>query len=327
VVPDVTDEGREPVSTEGGGVDDWLSERQATRRASRDGRRRRADIQAELVTEHLDLVDQVVNQVASRFPRHVDREDLARAGTVGLVEAARRYDPDRAIPFPRFAARRIRGAILDAVRSADWAPRSVRVRARAVERAESELADRLHRHPTTRETAAHLGVPEREVDLVRERVVRAALLGLDVPLTGEDGPVTIGETVPDGSATGPCDELERRELHAYVRHAVAHLPERHREVVIGYFVQQRSSEDIARTLGVTVSRVSQLRSEALAAMRRGIEAQFVDLDELSAPATLVERRRAAYADAIGRAASCPERIADPGDPVTDEQFLAIVAAL
>lgn len=316
------------------GSADWLDQRAAARRRRRSpDRTAEPDPRSRLVEEHLDLVEQVVAQVAVRFPRHVDREELVRAGMVGLVEAARRFDGSRSIPFTRFAARRIRGAVLDSVRSSDWAPRSVRVQARAVDQAETHLAERLRRRPTVDETAEHLGVEAREVDRVRERVVRAALLGLDAPAAGQGeagAPSSVAERIADDSTPEPSEELERRELHAYVRHAVAHLPERHRAVVVGYFVEQLSSEELARSLGVTVSRVSQLRTEALAAMRRGIEAQYVDL---GGPAigqdrpSLVERRRAAYADAIRTSAPCVERIASATDDGTDERFLAIIAAL
>jgi len=313
---------------------DWLDERAAARRRRRSpGRGAGPDPRDQLVEEHLELVEQVVSQVAVRFPRHVDREELVRAGMVGLVEAARRFDGSRSIPFARFAARRIRGAVLDAVRASDWAPRSVRAQARAVDQAETDLSERLRRRPTVAETAAHLGVEAREVDRVRERVVRAALLGLDAPAAGpvEGGaPSSVAEGIADGATPEPSEELERRELHAFVRYAVAHLPVRHRAVVVGYFVEQLSSEELARSLGVTVSRVSQLRTEALAAMRRGIEAQFVDpADPVGGEdrPSLVERRRAAYADAIRSSAPCAERIASATDDGTDERFLAIIAAL
>src|ERR1700752_4028432 len=95
---------------------------------------------SKLIEQHLPLVRHIVFQVAVHFPRHVDREELARAGALGLVEGARRYDEERAMPFDRFAAQRIRGAILDAVRAADWAPRSVRTLARKLEAAEQRLA-------------------------------------------------------------------------------------------------------------------------------------------------------------------------------------------
>src|SRR3954470_4172624 len=105
------------------------------------------------IEEHLPLVRHIVFQVAVHFPRHVDREELARAGALGLVEAARRYDESRGVPFERFAAQRIRGAILDAVRAADWAPRSLRTMARKLESVEQRLATELGRVPSPVEMA------------------------------------------------------------------------------------------------------------------------------------------------------------------------------
>ncbi|HEV7721810.1 MAG TPA: sigma-70 family RNA polymerase sigma factor, partial [Iamia sp.] len=116
-----------------------------------------------LIEEHLPLVRHVVFQVAVHFPRHVDREELATAGALGLVEAARRYDESRGVPFDRFAAQRIRGAILDAVRAADWAPRSVRTLARKLEQVEQQLATKLGRVPNAHEKAEALGMEPDEL--------------------------------------------------------------------------------------------------------------------------------------------------------------------
>src|SRR4051795_4090607 len=118
---------------------------------------------ARLIEQHLPLVNHVVLQVAVRFPRYVDRQELARAGALGLVEAARRYDESRGVPFDRFAAQRIRGAILDAVRAADWAPRSVRTLARKLEMVEQRLATELGRVPNSVEMADALGMTREEL--------------------------------------------------------------------------------------------------------------------------------------------------------------------
>src|SRR6476619_6135568 len=126
-----------------------------------------------LIEQHLPLVRHVVFQVAVHFPRHVDREELATAGALGLVEAARRYDESRGVPFDRFAAQRIRGAILDAVRAADWAPRSVRTLARRLEAAEQKLATELGRVPSPGETAAALSLSRAELRRLQDKMVRA----------------------------------------------------------------------------------------------------------------------------------------------------------
>ncbi len=263
-----------------------------------------------LVEEHLPLVRHIVFQVAVRFPRHVDRDELATAGAVGLVEAARRYDGSRGVPFDRFAARRIRGAILDAVRAADWAPRSVRSLARRLETAEQELASRLGRLPSHAETAEQLGVSAAEIERLQDRMTRSVVLALDHEVADAEEDLTLLDVLADEKTPEPPEELEVRELHSYLRAAIALLPERHRTVITGYFLAGRTSLELAETLGVTESRISQLRSEALAMMRDGIEAQYA-MVPAPAPAGRVARRKASYAEAIGASATWQHRISDP----------------
>ena len=135
--------------------------------------------QQDAIEQHLPLVRHIVFQVAVHFPRHVDREELARAGALGLVEAARRYDGSRGVPFPRFAAQRIRGAILDAVRSADWAPRSVRTMARTLEQTSQQLATDLGRSPTLLEIAGAMATTTEQLTRLQERINRSVVLALD----------------------------------------------------------------------------------------------------------------------------------------------------
>jgi len=254
----------------------------------------------QLIELHLPLVRHVVFQVAVHFPRHVDREELATAGALGLVEAARRYDEARGVPFERFAAQRIRGAILDAVRAADWAPRSVRTLARKLETVEQRLATELGRLPSGNETADALGMTREDLSRLQDRMFRSVVLALEYEVSDSDEELTLIDVLSDRAAKEPSDELETRELHAYLRDAVKLLPERHRLVVVGYFLEGRKSQDLAEVLGVTESRISQLRSEALVMLKDGIEFQYVGGPE---PAGRVARRQANYADAIGGAAT------------------------
>ena len=138
-----------------------------------------------MIEEHLPLVKHIVFQVAVNFPRHVEREELARAGALGLVEAARRYDEARGVPFERFAAQRIRGAILDAVRAADWAPRSVRMLARKLENVEQKLATGLGRVPTPDEIAEALDMTRAELSRLQDRMFRSVVLALEHEVGGE----------------------------------------------------------------------------------------------------------------------------------------------
>lgn len=263
-----------------------------------------------LIEDNLPLVRHIVFQVAVHFPRHVDRDELARAGALGLVEAARRYDSDRGVPFDRFAAQRIRGAILDAVRAADWAPRSVRTLARRLESVEQELAARLGRIPESAEMAEALGISQKELDHLRNRLFRSVVLALEHEVHDEsEENLTLVDVLCDRSAVQPLEELETRELHTYLRDAVALLPERQRLVVVGYFLEGRTSQELARFLGVTESRISQLRSEALTMLREGIEAQYSPAREsVDPPIGRVARRKADYAAAIADASEWRSRL-------------------
>jgi len=268
------------------------------------------------VEEHLALVEQIVVQVAVNYPRHVDRSELVRAGVLGLVEAARRFDSSLGVPFDRFAARRIRGAILDAVRAADWAPRSVRALSRRADATEQELASRLGRLPSAEELASAVGCSREELAKLRDRVFRAVVLALDYQLGADRDDLSLGEVLHDRTVPEPSEELEGREMRGYLRDAVELLPERHRLVIVGYFLEGRTSEELARLLSVTESRISQLRSEALIMLREGIESQYGGAEEgRDEPAGRVARRKAGYASAIGERSNWKQRLTADAEDV------------
>jgi RNA polymerase sigma factor for flagellar operon FliA len=263
---------------------------------------------AQLIEQHLPLVNHVVLQVAVHFPRYVDRQELARAGALGLVEAARRFDESRGVPFDRFAARRIRGAILDSVRSADWAPRSVRTLGRKLEQVEQHLASADGQLPSNRDVAEALGMTHDELHRLRDRVFRSVVLALEhIVNAPDDEDLSLIDVLADRTAVEPSEELETRELLGYLHDAVDLLPERHRTVVVGYFLGGCTSLDLAQQLDVTESRISQLRSEALLMLREGIEAQYAPSSE-PAPQGRAARRRADYATAIGEASDWRDRL-------------------
>lgn len=257
----------------------------------------------EMIEQNLPLVKHIVFQVAVHFPRHVDRDDLARAGALGLVEAARRYDEARGVPFERFAAQRIRGAILDAVRAADWAPRSVRNLARKLESVEQRLATELGRVPTKDEMADALGMSQSELHRLQDRMFRSVVLALEHETADDvEKDLTLVDVLVDEKSVEPSSELETRELHGYLRDAIGLLPERHRLVVVGYFLEGRTSQELADFLGVTESRISQLRSESLLMLQEGIEAQYLaDTPDPCEVTGRVARRKATYAKGIADA--------------------------
>ncbi len=266
--------------------------------------RRREDI----VQAHMPLVGHLVREMLARVPAHVNRDDLLSAGYVALVHAARGFDAERGVPFSRFAAARVRGALLDELRGLDWASRSVRQRARRTDTARQELTAELGRTPSVQEVAARIGCTVEDIETADDDVQRAVVFSLQGFATA-----TADDMVTEPSA-GPEELLIRRERLGYLKHAVDALPERLRAVVYGYFFEERPMAQIAVDLGVTESRVSQLRAEALSLMRDGLNTHLDPALAANQPAKegCVARRRAAYYDQIAGRGTLRSRLAVTG---------------
>jgi RNA polymerase sigma factor for flagellar operon FliA len=262
-----------------------------TRTALSDERRA---IEDRLVRDHLALVHYVVSDMAGRIPRHVSRDDLESAAMAGLAQAARSFDSERGIAFERYAATRIRGALLDELRGRDWASRSVRCKARKLSTASEELTNRLGRIPTIEEIADHLGVETEAVQAVNEDVHRAVVLNYDSVLAEGDS-----EHIMPSDHSSPDVLILEQERRSYLIDAVIALPERLRRVVVGYFFEERPMHELATELGVSESRISQMRAEALNLLKDGMNAQLEPdavPDDRRSPR--VARRKAAYYAAI-----------------------------
>ncbi|MEU8813306.1 sigma-70 family RNA polymerase sigma factor [Actinoplanes sp. NPDC048796] len=260
--------------------------------------------QEELIRAHMPLVGHLVRDMLSRIPNHIHRDDLTSAGLHALVTAARGWDPQRGIPFHRFASTRIRGAILDELRSLDWATRSVRTKARATDTTRQALTTALGRTPTTDELAQALGTTATDLKQTDTDVQRATVLSLQ-GFTTSSADDLVTEKNP-----GPEDMLIRREQIGYLHHAIGSLPERLQVVITEYFLHERPMADIAADLGVTESRVSQLRAEALSLLKDGLNTH---LDPELAPVpdnpeSIVARRRANYYANIASSTSVRSRL-------------------
>jgi len=279
------------------------------------------DTANELVEGHLYLVTHVVNQVAARFPRHVDRQELWAAGAAGLVDASRRYDPAAGVPFARYAAIRIRGAIIDSTRSRDWATRSLRRRSRELNDATRKLEQQLGRTPSNAELASTLDIDVDEVARRMRATARATLLQLDQPVSdGEGGAETLESLLPEQDVDQlPEDALLHRELIGTMRVLVTRLSEPHREVVERYFFGGELLQDIADSLGVTQSRASQIRSEAVSAMQAWCATVYEGVPEVPA-GTPGSRRRASFVARMTDQSTWDERLA-----ACDEHPIAMAA--
>ncbi|WP_245885648.1 sigma-70 family RNA polymerase sigma factor [Xylanimonas oleitrophica] len=241
-----------------------------------------------LVEENIAIVGYQVSELLHRVPPTVTRDELASAGSLALVLAARAYDESTGVPFARYAALRVRGALIDELRSMDWASRGARTRAREVQSATDELTHSLGRRPTREEIAQVLGTDPASVDQAQADLERRVL-----SLDGTDNPVA--DVVADAAPT-PEEAVLTRERLTWMRAAVESLPERLKTVVVALFFEDRPVTEVAAELGVTPSRVSQLRTEALGLMRDGLNA---GLDPELLPTVerrdgVAARRRQAY---------------------------------
>ena len=246
-----------------------------------------------LAEEYVPLVAHLVRELSARIPASVDRDDLRSAGLVALVTAARAFDATLGVPFSAYATTRVRGALLDELRSIDWASRAVRRRSRDIEATRQRLATAMGAFPDDAAVAQSLGLTTADVARTDADVSRAAVL----PLHGADH--SIADVLP-ASTPGPAEVVERAERMDYLVDAIEELPERLRAVVRGYFLEERPMAEIAAELGVTESRISQLRAEALVLLRGALaEALEPHLAERPADAAgIVARRRAAYAASV-----------------------------
>ncbi|MBM6401474.1 sigma-70 family RNA polymerase sigma factor [Phycicoccus sonneratiae] len=266
---------------------------------------RRGDLE-QLCRDHLPIVGYEVRSLSARLPSHVAVDDLTSAGMHALAAAAASFDPERGVPFGRYAATRIKGALLDELRSMDWATRSVRTRAREHDAARGVLTAELGREPADRELADRMGLSVEEVREVSHAVHRSTVVRIDSLVDAG-----VGDTVLPRVDRTPEDVVVDNEREVYLTAAVESLPERLRTVVRAVFFEDRLLKDVAEELGVTESRVSQLRSEALVMLRDGMNATLEQerTAGVAAAATTgaAARRRATYYADIAKRATISQR--------------------
>jgi RNA polymerase sigma factor for flagellar operon FliA len=229
-----------------------------------------------LVLAYAPLVRVAAGRLGSRLPAHVEEEELISFGLSGLLKAIERFEPERGIRFESFAMHRIRGAMIDALRSLDWVPRQVRRNAREMERAEIKLRAELGRPPAEQELADHL-----DLDLadLRGRILEIAnsrIYSFDAPMPGHaEGIVSeasLLDVVPSEGYAEPQKELASDEAAAALQEVIAELPERQQFVLSCYYREDLKLNEIAEILDLSESRISQLHTKALISLRAAIAA-------------------------------------------------------
>ena len=233
-----------------------------------------AGTREEVLRRHLPLVRRVVQRLASRKPPHIEIDDLVSWGIVGLLDAIGKYDPRKEASFPTYAQFRIRGAILDHLRSLDWVPRSVRQKASLIEKVSHRLEGSLGRPPTEEEIAGELGVPLDAYQELLTRVGEMSLFSLEDLGFGSGEERCNLERRADEGTPDPLGALLSQERVNLVSEAIARLPEREKLVVTLYYHEDMTMKEVGGVLGLTESRVSQLHSQAMLRLKGYLRRHF-----------------------------------------------------
>jgi RNA polymerase sigma factor for flagellar operon FliA len=227
-----------------------------------------------LVVAYSPMVKFVAGRLGAGLPSHVEDADLISYGLVGLIGAIERFEPERGIKFETFAMTRIRGAIIDELRSLDWVPRSVRSRAREIETAQAKLEHELQRAPTEAELASKLNLTEGELQSALLEIANSSVYALDELWTVSDSSgdqVSLLDTIADDSAADPQEALASTEVKDLLTEAIGGLPEREQLVVALYYYENLTLREIGEVLGVTESRVSQLHTKAVMRLKSSLQ--------------------------------------------------------
>jgi RNA polymerase sigma factor for flagellar operon FliA len=229
----------------------------------------------EMIKKHLKLVNFIVARLSIGLPNWIDKRDLINSGVIGLIDAINNYDPSKGVKFETYASTRIRGAIIDELRSLDWIPRSTRAKSKEIEAAISNLVNKLGRLPTDDEIARELDWDMEKYYKALEQVSGTTLLSLDeqVEITSSGEPVKRIDTVASGHESA-LQSIERRELISKVASILSTLPEQERLAIALYYYEELTLKEIGMVMNVSESRISQIHTSAILKLRVKLRSQY-----------------------------------------------------
>jgi RNA polymerase sigma factor for flagellar operon FliA len=231
-------------------------------------RRAEADVENALVEKYLPLVAAVMGRLAMTLPDHVDHDDLYSVGLVGLLQALRNYNPTCGTSFETYARVRVRGAMLDELRRMDWVPRTIHEKARKVKSMMSQLEQQLGKAPTEAQMAKALGISAKEYEELLNEVRPASFVCLDAAGSSEDNEGgVLHEVIADLTVDSPVEKVSQRELKKVIFNRLKELPEMQRKVLALYYIEDMHLREIAEVFGLTESRICQIHSQAILAIR------------------------------------------------------------
>ncbi len=231
-----------------------------------------------IIEEYAPLVKFIAQKIALRLPANIEVDDLWSAGVIGLMDAIDKYDPSRDNKFKTYAEFRIRGAILDELRAQDWIPRSMREKAKRLEKTISKLEQHLGRSPTEKEVAQHMRISLPDFQELLRQCKSIALISLDEVGTFSNGDrKSLLALLESGADSNPLTQLTNQELKNRLAKAIQELPEKQRMVLSLYYFEDLNLKEIGAVLEVTESRVSQLHTQAVIRLRSKLAEQSKDL--------------------------------------------------
>lgn len=220
-----------------------------------------------LLLEHLSLVRHVAKSIHARLPQHVCLDDLIQAGVLGLIQAIDKYDSTKNVQLKSYAQFRIRGAILDNLRDLDWSPRSLRAMARRVESAREQLSEKLGRAPDNEEICAELGLELQDYHQLLGKIQNLEVARLPVEAVEHAGDDSVQQEMPDRSGEDPFNVYLQAERRKALAEAMSQLSARERQVLSLYYFEDLTMKEVGQALGVVESRISQIHSATLEALR------------------------------------------------------------
>ena len=232
------------------------------------------ELKDKIILYYSPLVKYVAGRISASMPSNIEMADLTAYGMFGLIDAVDKFDTSRKIKFQTYAITRVKGAIIDELRAVDWVPRSIRQAGRELEQSNQALQVKLRRAPSDDEIAKHMDVSIEKLFEIYDKLSSSSMMALDELKIFEgpsDGRLPLIDVIEDGRSEDPSEAIERKELQNALKKAIAKLPEREKIIVTLYYYEGLTLKEIGEVLGITESRVSQLRTKATLYLKSGLK--------------------------------------------------------
>ena len=224
------------------------------------------ELKERLILHYIPLVERAAAKAACSLPEHLSKDDLVGYGVFGLFEAVDRFNPEQGVPFPCFAIKRIKGAMIDGIRKEDWVPVTVRKKARMLDQAYRKFEEIHRRNADDEEIAAALNITVDELMQWLKNVQYISIISLDEPLS-ENNALLLRDNLTDASSPDPVRAMEKKEIKAFLAKAIGELPEKEKTVISLFYYNDLANKEIASVLDLSESRVSQLHTKAIFRLR------------------------------------------------------------